>query len=450
MSFGRLLCDPTWPGERAAVTTAQSVTRWAAFAGLVDSVATECVDLECRRVGLLMRPSTACLVTLAALESVRCDVFLLNAERGPPATESLAREHRLAAVLSPCGAADPGRTLERISLPDELPGSGTSSVTILTTGTTGKPRAARHSWASLLRAVRRSDGASAPRWVMTYRPHLYAGVQVLLQCLSDGGTLVVPEQDSSPAAVAELMRHERVSHASATPSYWRRLLLFADRAVLRQIPLRQVTLGGEVVDQQVLDALREVFPDARIAHIYATTESGRCFSVSDGRAGFPAGLLLDPTSDGVELRIDDGELMVRSPNEMQGYESCGLLGDEAGRWYASGDMVELVGDRVYFVGRRSDRINVGGNKVHPLEVERVLRAVRGVADVRAFAKRSSIAGELVACQVVPRPGVDRERLRAAIVASAQARLAPFQRPRIIDFVEEISLERSGKVSRRPQ
>jgi hypothetical protein len=91
------------------------------------------------------------------------------------------------------------------------------------------------------------------------------------------------------------------------------------------VPLIQVTLGGEVVDQQILDSLRRTFPHARIVHIYATTELGRCFSVTDGRAGFPARYLTEPTADGVVLGVEDGELVVRSANAMEGYELDGEL-----------------------------------------------------------------------------------------------------------------------------
>jgi acyl-CoA synthetase (AMP-forming)/AMP-acid ligase II len=225
------------------------------------------------------------------------------------------------------------------------------------------------------------------------------------------------------------------------------LLLFADAAALRRIRLIQITLGGEVVDQRILDALHDVFPSARIVHVYATTELGRCFSVTDGRAGFPVRYLTEPSADGVELRVDDGELIVRSANAMQGYDRAGAPASAPAMDYRTGDLVEISGDRVYFVGRLTDTINVGGNKVHPVEVERVLRAVPGVADVRVFAKRSSIAGELVACHVVPDEGIDIEQLRKRLMTICLDHLNSFQRPRAIEFVSEIALESSGKMSR---
>jgi acyl-CoA synthetase (AMP-forming)/AMP-acid ligase II len=138
---------------------------------------------------------------------------------------------------------------------------------------------------------------------------------------------------------------------------------------------------------------------------------------------------------------------VRSANRMQCYDRTGA-DPPLGAWGdRTGDLVGVVGDRAYFVGRRTDMVNVGGNKVHPIEVEQVVRSVLGVAEVRVYGKRSSVLGELIACQVVPATGVDIEELRSAIVRACLGELTPFQRPRLIDFVPEIALADSGKMNR---
>jgi acyl-CoA synthetase (AMP-forming)/AMP-acid ligase II len=445
--FDRILSDHSWPGDRPVWIGPNAISTWGDLAETVGMVRREGADLARRRVGLVFRPSPLSLATLALLDRLGCDTFLMDGRLGRDDAIRIGQELRLGAVL--IGTDAPGiAPLERITLANELPGSGDSSVTILTSGTTGKPKAARHTWSSLVRPVRNVAHSSGPRWLLSYRPHLYAGLQVMLQCLVNGGTLVAPEPDASPPEIADLMRTARVAYASATPSYWRRLLHFVSPDVLGAVPLTQVTLGGEVVDQHVLDALHRVLPQARIVHIYATTELGRCFSVTDGRAGFPAAYLAGPTPDGVELRIDDDELVVRSTNAMLAYDQLGPAPSSDSGWFRTGDLVERAGDRIVFVGRRTDLINVGGSKVSPLEVERVIRAVPGVDDVRVFGKRSSLTGELVTCQVVAAADRDESSVREAIVAACLAGLAPYQRPRLIDFVPELVLEASGKLLRR--
>ena len=174
-------------------------------------------------------------------------------------------------------------------------------------------------------------------------------------------------------------------------------------------------------------------------HIYATSELGRCFSVKDRRAGFPASFLDAPSDDGVELKLEQGELHVRSANAMLGPGSSSGVGSSEADWLATGDLIERVGDRCFFTGRRNDVINVGGNKVQPLRVEHVIQAVPGVRDVRVFSRSSSLVGQMVACEFVPEPGFEPEEVRQAILKTCLERLDGHERPR---FVQAVSISRS--------
>ena len=87
-----------------------------------------------------------------------------------------------------------------------------------------------------------------------------------------------------------------------------------------------IRLSGEIADQSVLDALRAAFPDAKIGHAYASTEAGVGFAVDDGRAGFPS-TLIDKAADGVEMKVVDGALLIKSSRTASGY--AGRLGAPA-------------------------------------------------------------------------------------------------------------------------
>jgi long-chain acyl-CoA synthetase len=92
-------------------------------------------------------------------------------------------------------------------------------------------------------------------------------------------------------------------------------------------------------------------------------------------------------------------------------------------------------------------INVAGSKVFPIEVERVIRIIPGVSDVRVFGKSSSIAGELVVCEIVPNPDQDREALRKIVVRTCRDQLTSQQQPRLIKLVDRIDLSSAGKTLR---
>src|SRR5215467_10259039 len=174
-------------------------------------------SLRKRRVGLCLGSSSQSYAVLAALDKLNCDSFLFDERLAMEEVIRLASNLRLGAVVQP-QKRNNGSALEIREIENEENGSGNSTVTILTSGTSGQPKAASHSWESLGRPIRRGTNQSAPRWLMTYRPNLYAGLQVMLQCFADRGTLACPDSEMEPGSVVQFMTDSRVQYVSATPS----------------------------------------------------------------------------------------------------------------------------------------------------------------------------------------------------------------------------------------
>ncbi|CAO3357019.1 AMP-binding protein [Azospirillum palustre] len=348
------------------------------------------------------------------------------------------RPSRVLAALAAAEAAGQGLLLARSPADPEgwQPGRG-FTVTLESSGTTGTPKRLRHDFARLRGRLRGAaeDGA---RWLLTYDPGAFAGLQVMLTAAAAGALLVAVPGGSggTVAALAQAARRHAVTHVSGTPSFWRAFLMALGDA---ELPLAAVTLGGETADQPLLDRLAERFPHARLRHIYASTEAGALFAVADGRAGFPAAWL-DDAPDGLVLRIVDGVLEVRSPRAAPGAA-------DAEGWLSTGDLVERQGDRVLFAGRLDGLVNVGGVKVSAEAVERRLLAVDGVADAMVMAVPSPITGHLLTATIVAAPGVDEATLRAGLRAAA-ADLPPAARPRALTFADHIPLSAAGKKSRK--
>lgn len=348
-----------------------------------------------------------------------------------PVVEACTATGVVAALLA---AELAGRAVALLRRPD--PGAaeaacGTGFAVLLqTSGTTGAPKLIRHDVARL-RARLRGLGDAEARWLLTYEPASFAGLQVILTALAAGATLIGEPGGGVAGLAAAALEHD-ATHISGTPSFWRGFLMAIGE---RRLPLRSITLGGEAADQSLLDRLAERFPDARIRHIYASTEAGVLFTVSDGRAGFPA-QWLDTGVDGVDLRLSGGELEVRSPHAAPGRE----------HWQRTGDLIELAGDRAHFIGRADGRVKVGGIMVSPEAVERRLLAVPGVADAEVRAVPSPLTGHILTATVVPAPGADPETLRAALRAAA-AGLEPAARPRALSLAAAIPLGPAGKKRR---
>lgn len=340
---------------------------------------------------------------------------------------------RLSGVIDPADLF--GHDSSQVAEPAER-----GTLLILTSGTSGHPQAARHEWSRVLRVAGRISPTPDHRWLLAYGLNQFGGLQVLLHVLSARATLVVG-RSLQPRDALDAMRAHGITHASGTPTFWR-FLLAEIRADGQGTPdLRQVTLGGEAVPSALLTRLAETFPQAKISQIYGATEMGQNITVKDGKPGLPLSVL-DEGGD-VVFKIVDGELWVRSRSSMLGYVDQPPVPD--GAWRATGDLVEVVDDRIMFRGRRTEVINVGGVKVHPLPIEELVSSIEGVQLVHAFGRPNPVVGHIVALEVVPASGVDEDVLRGEI-RRACAALPPAARPRSITFVGTV--ETSGnKVSR---
>jgi acyl-CoA synthetase (AMP-forming)/AMP-acid ligase II len=180
--------------------------------------------------------------------------------------------------------------------------------------------------------------------------------------------------------------------------------------------------------------------------VYAASEFGSTGSMRDGRAGLSTTVLEESDDADVGFRIVDGELWIRSRTGMLGYYGDPPVDPDA--WRPTGDLVEVDGDRIHFLGRSSEIINVGGVKVHPLTIEERVSAVDGVSVARIFGRPNPMTGQIVALEVVPTPGADQTAVEDAI-REACADLPPAARPRSIRFVDQVAMAGSKIVRRTP-
>jgi acyl-coenzyme A synthetase/AMP-(fatty) acid ligase len=321
---------------------------------------------------------------------------------------------------------------------------------LLTSGTTGAPKLVLHTLASLTSALaRHSSAPQPPVWSTFYDIRRYGGLQIFLRAVH-AGSLVLSEADEAVLAFLERAAAAGVTHISGTPSHWRKALM---SGAVNRIAPGYVRLSGEIADQAVLDNLRAAFPAATIAHAFASTEAGVAFEVRDGRAGFPATLLNG--SGPVELRLIEETLRVRSP----GTATC-YLGEDgpalrsADGFVDTGDRLEERDGRLYFMGRRGGVINVGGQKVHPEEVEAVINAHPWVRMSLVRARRNAITGAVVTAEVVlaeeggsrgPRPA--SEQLTRELAERCRQVLASHKVPALIRIVPALEVSASGKLVR---
>jgi acyl-coenzyme A synthetase/AMP-(fatty) acid ligase len=325
---------------------------------------------------------------------------------------------------------------------------------LFTSGTTGAPKMAVHTRETLTGPVERilTLGAGAV-WSTFYDIRRYGGLQMLLRALVGGGIMVLSSPGEPVSDYLGRVAAHRVSHISGTPSHWRRALM---SPLARELRPRYVRMSGEVADQAIIDKLRAFYPEATVAHAFASTEAGLAFDVNDGLAGFPAHLV---GADGptAAIRIQGGSLRIRSNRTALRYlgQNAPRLIDDEG-FIDTGDVIERRGDRYFFAGRREGIINVGGLKVHPEEVEAIINQHPDVEMSLVKPRANPITGAIVVAEVVRRSvdgqpmetsSPDASRLREELFALCRKALPPYKVPASIRIVPALNVGVSGKLAR---
>lgn len=411
------------------------------------------VHLQGARLLMNLSDPQEAVTVLAALDGIAGALVLTSPTLDAKTVTELAASAGVGAILA--DRSDLQTLLPVLSSADDLAEdvptpitasakAGPSDWVLTTSGTTGKPKLVPHKLDGLTLTTGRDQARGRGQvWGLLYDYTRFAGLQVVLQSLLSGATLVAPSNDQPLEQRIQALAEAGASNLSATPTLWRKLLMTPASASLQ---LRQITLGGEIADDAILSALGRQWPQARIRHIFASTEAGVGFSVADGRAGFPTTFLTDPPL-GIGLRLSEGRLFIRNDSVASQYlGSEGAIARDG--WVDTGDLVALDEDRVRFLGRGNGVINVGGDKVHPEEVEAVILGHPQIGMVQVYAKKNPIMGALVAADIQLQPGTEvHAGLRDELKSWLAARLERHKVPAFIRIVDTFDTNAAGKLKR---
>ena len=428
-------------------------------------------SLRGRSVLLATRGQLATALALLELDGVARRIVLCTPDLVPEVLRDVATTAAADAIVSDQlpldgpGLDGPGLSSHVVSARPEpwtVPrrASELTQWILLTSGTTGRPKLVVHTLDSLAGALPTQASVGAPLaarnsvWSTFYDIRRYGGLQIYLRAVLSGSPLVLSCPDESTHDYLARAAAAGVTHISGTPSHWRRAIMSGDAALLSP---RYVRLSGEVADQALLDGLKGIYPHARVAHAFASTEAGVAFDVDDGLAGFPADFI-GGVDHAFDMKVEDGTLRIRSGRNAARYlepesgDGDHRMGDSDG-YVDTGDLVELQNGRYYFRGRRGGVINVGGLKVFPEEVESVLNADPRVQMSLVRARRNPITGAVVAADVVLTTATlasvshSPEQLKNELLSSCRRSLPAHKVPAILHFVPALELTAAGKLVR---
>jgi O-succinylbenzoic acid--CoA ligase len=426
------------------------------------------------RVALLAAPSATAIALLAAAGRVGVCVTPLGTRLTAPELSAAGLEIAPRLVVHDDEHANAAATLGATSVGIEAlaargPGAATPvagidpdapAVGVLTSGTTGRPKAALLSHAAMAASTGAWSAAlpEATGWLLCLGLAHVAGLGIAWRAIGAGVPLrLLPTFDAE--LVLDALRNGPSSHASLVPTQLARLLDADDgaRAAAGNPAgqgLRAVLLGGGPVPAALVT--RALVAGWPVVPTYGLSEAGSgvtALATADA-ATHPgsAGRALP----GVALRIDDaaadgsGEIWVRSPTAFSGYlgrpDATAAALDSDG-WMRTGDIGRLDADGfLYVLDRRDDLLVSGGENVFPAEVEAALAEHPAIAEAGVVGRPDTTWGAVPVAAIVLRPG-GLAPTDAELRAFCGVRLAPYKVPAAFVVLAALPRTASGKLRR---
>jgi long-chain acyl-CoA synthetase len=266
-----------------------------------------------------------------------------------------------------------------------------SGLIVFTSGSTGRPKGILHDCELVMRKfVRERGGWRTVQFLMFDH---FGGFNTLLSTFAYRGTAICLPQRTADA-VCRAIEASQATLLPTTPTFLNLLLASGAYRQFDLSSIRLITYGTELMPEATLNRVRVAFPNARVKQTYGLSELGVLRSTSeDDRSTW-----VRVGGHGFETKIVDGLLWVRSEANMVGYLNAASPFDAEG-WMCTGDEVEVRGDFLRFLGRKSEIINVGGQKVFPIEVETVLLQDPNVREATVFGVRHQVMGQVAHARV---------------------------------------------------
>jgi acyl-CoA synthetase (AMP-forming)/AMP-acid ligase II len=312
-------------------------------------------------------------------------------------------------------------------LTQKLIGRGNPGLVIFSSGSTGAPKAILHDFALILEKFEKIRQKKTTLTFLLF-DHI-GGIDTLFNTFASGGTVVtVPSRD--PETVCRAIARHRVHTLPTSPTFLNLLLMSGAAEQHDLSSLKVIAYGTEPMPESTLKRLHELLPEVALVQTYGMSELG----VLRSRSRDSQSLWIKFTGEGFETKIVDGILWVRAKTAMMGYLNAPDLFDEDG-WLNTQDAVEVDGEYLRILGRATELINVGGQKVYPAEVENLLLQLDNVEEVAVFGKAHPMMGQVVAARFNLKEPEALDVFKRRMMAFCRERLANYQIPRIVELAD---------------
>jgi long-chain acyl-CoA synthetase len=305
--------------------------------------------------------------------------------------------------------------------------AGSPGLILFSSGSTGKSKAALHDIVPMLEKFKVQRHTLRTITFLLF-DHI-GGFNTLLYNLSNAGC-VITVPDRRPDTICRAIEQHKVQLLPTSPTFINLLLVSEAYKQFDLSSLETVTYGTEVMPESTLKRFNALYPHIKLQQTYGLSEVGILRSKSKSNDS----LWVKVGGEGFETRIADGLLEIKAKSAMLGYLNAPSPFTDDG-WFKTGDAVEVDGEYIKILGRKSELINVGGEKVYPAEVESILQLMDGVEDVAVRAEPHPITGNVVHARVKLSTDETVADFRKRMHEFCKDKLTRFKIPQKVELVE---------------
>ncbi len=311
---------------------------------------------------------------------------------------------------------------------------------LFTSGSSGQPKGILYDSVRLLEKFRKER---PPIRALSFLllDH-FGGLNTVLTILSSGGE-VIGLPDRKPESVCAAVARYQVKVLPVTPSFIRLLFASALHKRFDLSSLEKITFGTEPMTTSALNRLAAEFPGVELQQTYGLSEVGvlRSKSRQDGSLWMKIG------GEGFDWKVKNGTLWIRSAFQMRGYLNAVAEFDEDG-YFNTQDEILVDGEFIQVLGRVSDVINVGGEKIYPAEIEACVEELPNIRHVVAYSVPNALVGSLIAVDVVVDSDESQTQLKSRIRNQCLNKLGKNKVPSKVRIVNEIQISNRQKTVRK--
>ena len=317
---------------------------------------------------------------------------------------------------------------------------GHPGLILFSSGSTGESKAAVHDITGILEKFKIRRNTLRTITFLLY-DHI-GGVNTMFYILSNAGCIITVE-DRNPDKVLRQIEKYKAELLPTSPTFLNLVLLSEAYKNYDISSLKTITYGTEPMPEITLKRFHELFPDIKMQQTYGLSELGILRSKSKSSDS----LWVKIGGEGFETRVVEGILQIKARSAMMGYLNAPSPFTNDG-WFNTGDRVEVEGEYFKILGRYSEIINVGGEKVYPTEVENVIQSMDNVAEVTVFGENNPITGMIVCARVRLKEDEDEKLFVSKLKKFCRERLQPYKVPIKVFIISDIQYSDRFKKKRK--